>query len=89
MQVFVYTSRRRTDTYLYLAKHDDFGCVPDAIRAPLEPWRFVLDFELHAQRRMPRIDAATLASNLERQGFYLLFPPSALDPLVAGGVGDG
>lgn len=89
MQVFVYTSRRRTDTYLYLAKQDDFGCVPGAVRAPLEPWRFVLDFELHAQRRMPRIDAATLAGNLERQGFYLLFPPSALDPLVAGGVGDG
>lgn len=89
MQVFVYTSRRRADTYLYLAKHDDFDCVPGALRTPLEPWRFVLDFELDAQRRMPRIDAKTLAGNLQWQGFYLLFPPTALDPLVAGGVGDG
>jgi hypothetical protein len=30
-----------------------------------------------------------LQNNLDSQGFHLLFPASVLDPLVAGGVGDG
>jgi hypothetical protein len=28
-------------------------------------------------------------ANLERLGFHLQAPPNVLDPLVAGGVGDG
>lgn len=89
MQVFVYTSQRRTDTYLYLARRDGFDAVPDALQTPLAPWRFVLEFELTPLRRMPRVEAATLAVNLQAQGYHLLFPATALDPLVAGGVGDG
>ena len=30
-----------------------------------------------------------LKRNLLEHGYYLQFPPSVLDPLVAGGVGDG
>ena len=89
MRVFVYKSQRKTDTYLYLAKPDSFDTVPEPIQLPLRPWQFVLEFELTPQRRLPRIDAALQANNLNLQGFYLLFPPGALDPLVAGGVGDG
>lgn len=89
MRVFVYKSQRKPDTYLYLAKQESFDAVPEPIQAPLRPWRFVLEFELSGQRRLPRIDAAVLANNLSNQGYYLQFPDSALDPLVAGGVGDG
>jgi uncharacterized protein YcgL (UPF0745 family) len=55
----------------------------------LQPWQFVLDFELAPGRRLARVDAAVLQANLDAQGFHLQFPPSVLDPLVAGGVGDG
>jgi len=89
MPVFVYKSLRKPDTYLYLPKADAFASLPETIAAPLQPWQFVLEFELMPGRRLPRVDAAVLRANLDAQGFHLQFPPSVLDPLVAGGVGDG
>jgi uncharacterized protein YcgL (UPF0745 family) len=89
MPVFVYKSLRKPDTYLYLLKADAFTALPEAVAAPLQPWQFVLEFELTPGRRLPRMDAGVLQTNLDAQGFHLQFPPSALDPLVAGGVGDG
>ena len=89
MPVFVYKSLRKPDTYLYLPKADAFASLPEAVGAPLQPWQFVLEFELAPEKRLPRVDAAVLRANLDAQGFHLQFPPSVLDPLVAGGVGDG
>lgn len=89
MPVFVYKSLRKPDTYLYLPKADAFASLPETIAAPLQPWQFVLEFELAPEKRLPRVDAAVLRANLDAQRFHLQFPPSVLDPLVAGGVGDG
>ena len=89
MRVFVYKSQRKLDTYLYVAKHDDFASVPEIVQKPLLPWQFVLEFKLDTMKKLPRMNAATLHKNLVEQGFYLQFPSSVLDPLVAGGVGDG
>mgnify|MGYP003560556031 FL=1 len=89
MRVFVYKSQRKLDTYLYVAKHDDFASVPDIVQKPLLPWQFVLEFSLDPMKKLARIDAATLHNNLVEHGFYLQFPVTVLDPLVAGGVGDG
>ena len=89
MPVFVYKSLRKPDTYLYVPMRDAFDAVPEAVQASLKPWRFVLEFELTAGRRLARLDAGVLAVNLAARGFHLQFPPTVLDPLVAGGVGDG
>jgi uncharacterized protein YcgL (UPF0745 family) len=48
-----------------------------------------LEFDLTEGRKLARIDAEVLRRNLIEQGFYLQFPATVLDPLVAGGVGDG
>jgi uncharacterized protein YcgL (UPF0745 family) len=89
MHAFVYRSARKPDTYLYLREKDAFGLVPDAVRLPLGQLEFVLDVALTPERKLARADAAVVRANLERLGFHLQAPPSVLDPLVAGGVGDG
>ena len=89
MPVFVYKSLRKPDIYLYVPARDAFDAVPEAVQAPLKPWQFVLEFELTPGRRLARVDAGVLAVNLAERGFHLQFPPTVLDPLVAGGVGDG
>lgn len=89
MRVFVYKSQRKLDTYLYVAKHDDFSSVPESVQKPLLPWQFVLEFSLDSKKKLAHIETATLRNNLVELGFYLQFPATALDPLVAGGVGDG
>lgn len=89
MQAFVYRSGRKPDTYLYLREKDAFALVPDAVRLPLGALEFVLEVALTPERRLARADAAVVHKNLERPGYYLQGPNEVLDPLVAGGVGDG
>ena len=52
MQTYVYKSLRKPDTYLYLPKADAFAALPEAVAAPLQPWQFVLEFELTPGRRL-------------------------------------
>ncbi|CAN5131144.1 YcgL domain-containing protein [soil metagenome] len=89
MHAHVYKSRRKPDTYLYLRERDAFGLVPEALCASLGVLEFALAVELTPGRKLARADADVVRSNLERLGYYLQAPESVLDPLVAGGVGDG
>lgn len=89
MRVFVYQSQKKPGTYLYLGARDGFDQIPDTVQRPLLPWQPALEFELTDDRKLARLDADVLKRNLLEHGYYLQFPPSVLDPLVAGGVGDG
>jgi len=89
MQAFVYRSGRKPDTYLYLREKDAFALVPDAVRLPLGRLDFALQVELTPGRKLARADADVVRANLERLGYHLQQPENVLDPLVAGGVGDG
>lgn len=89
MIAHIYKSLRKADAYLYLRDKDAFGIVPDSVRAPLGELSFVMTLELGPGRKLARADAAVVRSNLVERGYYLQVPPTVLDPLVAGGVGDG
>lgn len=89
MITHIYKSLRKPDAYLYLREKDALGIVPDSVRSPLGELSFVMSLELSPERKLARADAAVVRSNLIERGYYLQVPPSVLDPLVAGGVGDG
>ena len=89
MQAFVYKSLRKPDTYLYLRERDAFALLPEPVLAPLGQLAFVMELALTPERKLARVDAAVVRRNLVEQGFHLQFPETQLDPLVAGGVGDG
>lgn len=89
MHAYVYKSLRKPDTYLYLRERDAFAVVPDPVRLPLGDLQFVLEVTLTAQRKLAREDVLVVMRNLDERGFHLQRPEQVLDPLVAGGVGDG
>jgi uncharacterized protein YcgL (UPF0745 family) len=89
MHAYVYKSLRKPDTYLYLRERDGFALVPDGVRLPLGELQFVLEVTLNAQRKLAREDVGVVMRNLQERGFHLQRPEQVLDPLVAGGVGDG
>jgi uncharacterized protein YcgL (UPF0745 family) len=89
MLAFVYKSLRKPDTYLYLRERDAFALLPEPVRAPLGQLEFVMELALTPERKLARVDPQVLRHNLATQGFHLQFPDTQLDPLVAGGVGDG
>ena len=73
-------------TYVYksLRKQDDFGVIPEAVRAPLGELVFVLEVALTPARRLAQADPAVVRANLAAHGFHLQFPPTLLDPMVDG-----
>ncbi len=89
MHAYVYKSLRKSETYLYLRERDAFAVVPESVRLPLGRLDFVLELELSPGRVLARADAEVVRRNLGEHGFHLQLPPTVLDPLVAGGVGDG
>lgn len=75
MQCYVYASRRKPDTYLWLAERDGFDVLPESLREVLSELRFALELQLDAQRRLPREDTAQVLAHLREQGWHLQLPP--------------
>ncbi|MBS0576031.1 MAG: YcgL domain-containing protein [Proteobacteria bacterium] len=83
MHAFVYKSRRKADTYVYLRERNGFALLPEPLRSTLGPLDFVLDLALDPGRKLAREDASSVRANLAARGYHLQFPP------VGGGDTDG
>lgn len=82
MQAYIYRSRKKEDTYVFLAKEDGFDVLPAGLDAQLAPWDSVMTLELHPERKLARGNAAAVMENLSQRGFHLQFPPaSTFDPM--------
>ena len=88
MRCYVYKSRRRAETYLFLAQKDDFSRVPESLRAPLGELDLTLEFDLTPGRKLARGDADVMRAHLAELGFHIQFPPPALPPIPMPGTHD-
>jgi uncharacterized protein YcgL (UPF0745 family) len=75
MHAYVYKSRRKADTYVYLRERDAFGLIPEPVRAPLGELGFVLEVTLTPDRALAQADPAVVRANLAAHGFHIQFPP--------------
>lgn len=75
MQAYVYKSQRKADTFVYLAKRDDFALVPEPLRTQLGDLSFVLEVALTPDRKLAREDTTVVRENLSARGFHIQFPP--------------
>ena len=90
MHAYVYKSLKKADTYLYLAKRDDFAGLPEPLRTQLGRLQFVLEVALEPGRRLAVEDADVVRGNLALRGFHLQMPPrQALDPMTEDWGTDG
>lgn len=80
MQVYVYRSTLRADTYLYLPEKDAFDGLPEGLLKLFGTPVFALEFELTPGRRLAREDPAKVQENLAQQGFHLQMPPAPGQP---------
>jgi uncharacterized protein YcgL (UPF0745 family) len=81
MLAHVYKSLKKADTYLYLAKRDDFAGLPEPLRTQLGTLQFVLEVDLAPGRKLARENADVVRENLAARGFHLQFPPTVEDPM--------
>ena len=82
MHAYVYKSLKKADTYLYLAKRDDFAGLPQPLRTQLGRLQFVLEVQLTAERKLARENPEVVRANLASRGFHLQFPPTVEDPMT-------
>jgi len=76
MYCAVYKSPKKIDTYLYLAKKDNFACLPAALLKLLGQPVYVMELELTAERKLAQEDVQQVMKNLQMQGWHLQMPPS-------------
>lgn len=76
---WIYKSLRKQEMYVYLAKEDGLDDLPEALAARFGAAEFVMELELHADRKLARADVLKVMANLRTHGFHLQMPPD-LDP---------
>lgn len=72
----VYKSGKKTDTYLYIEKKDDFTRVPTQLLAMLGRLDWVMELNLETRERLANTETSTVQRKLEQEGFYLQMPPA-------------
>jgi len=75
MHCYVYRSRKRDQTYLYLRERDDFSVLPDELQRLFAGADLAMELELTPERRLAREDPREVLSNLKARGFHLQMPP--------------
>lgn len=86
MMCFVYRSKLKSDTYLYVPKKDDFEAVPEALMRQFGEPEFSLVVQLDKRERLAQVDIEKVRQAMSDPGFYLQLPPSNHDPLAPIGM---
>lgn len=75
MEVAVYRSSKKIDTYLLVPVEHALSKVPEALFEHFGEAIFSFQFTLGHDRRMPRVNAHELDRKLREVGYYLQLPP--------------
>jgi len=75
VKCYVYRSRRRADTYLFLPGKDDFSGVPEPLRRLFGTGELAMELELMPGRRLAAAEATEVMRCLREQGYFLQLPP--------------
>lgn len=75
MEVEVYRSRRRAETYLLVRVEDGLSRVPEELVRHFGEAESSFRFTLTDERRLARIDPRELRDRLVQTGFWLQMPP--------------
>jgi uncharacterized protein YcgL (UPF0745 family) len=71
----VYRSGRKAETYLYLARSQEFKDLPPELQQAFGEPFFVMHLNLTPERRLARLDTERVLQHLEAHGFFLQLPP--------------
>lgn len=77
----VYKSIRKSQTYLFIAKRDDFSSVPDALLTQFGPPQLVSLLNIQEKTQLALADPANVRAAIIKNGYYLQLPPPPVDYL--------
>lgn len=68
---YVYKSRNKLRTYLYIPEKDVFSHIPSGLMDAFGAPEFVMVFKLHKERKLQKITAEDLIKAFDEKGFML------------------
>lgn len=71
----IYRSKKTDELYLFLAKEDDFECVPEDVLKYFGIPEKSMVLELNEQSKLARSKPTEVLENLKQRGFHLQMPP--------------
>jgi hypothetical protein len=71
----IYKSLKKTDSYLYVEKTDDFSKVPEALMKMFGRPQLVMTIDLDKREKLGIADLEKVKQELVDNGFYLQLPP--------------
>jgi uncharacterized protein YcgL (UPF0745 family) len=77
----VYKSPRREEMYLYVDKVRDLAELPESLMAQFGEPQEVMLLHLSVERKLARVDTATVLAEIDDKGYFLQLPPSPGDLL--------
>ena len=75
LTVWIYKGSRRAETYLYVPEENNFERVPEELLDAMGRLELVMELEIHAQRRLARVDAEHVMKSVAHVGYFLQLPP--------------
>lgn len=78
----IYKSSKKDQTYLFVAKRDDFSSVPAPLMASFGKPVLSMMIQLKADTRLAVSDPQKIMAALQDQGYYLQLPPPQEDLLA-------
>ena len=77
----VYKSIRKTQTYIFVAKRDDFSQVPTPLLEQFGPPELISILNITNETKMAMAKAEKVLKAVTETGFYLQLPPPPVDHL--------
>jgi len=75
MNCYIYRSRKKVGSYLYLPEKNNFSELPEELLKLFGHPEFAFQFDLSSKKQLASIDSQTVIQHLQEQGFYLQIPP--------------
>jgi len=83
---WIYKSPLKDEMYLYLAREEDFDCVPELLMRRFGRPVPVMQLELHEQRSLARAEVRAVMAQLQEEGYYLQMPPKLAPDIYHGNL---
>ena len=74
IEVCVYRSPKKAQTYVYLPSDQDYDSLPEAFIEQFGDGTLFLTFELNENKKLAQVEAKTVLTALRNQGFFLQLP---------------
>ena len=75
MNCQIFRSKKKDETYLFLASDQSFEDLPEDLRATFGEPVYVMTLQLSSKSKLARVETLSVLKSLRERGYFLQLPP--------------